>query len=652
MIYYVSVDGNDLHDGSYNTPFLNIGKAVSVCTNGDIIQFFPGTHILTSVININKSIVISKVAGTVILSSNYTIFRIQNDVTIELITFQSDNESPLIVVDSNYVSIQNYISIHNCIFNYVKYAIFLKCKFDIQNNEFNRLSGNTIHSIVIQIYNFGDQSILSGNTFTDNGNVDNFIKLIKNNDSSSSSDRSIICTHNTVNYSGNYGSVFFYNNYYGSYPSYNNKMSITISYNNMESITHNSKFVEFEIDNDNNFDSLNKIIINGNSISSTDYGILHLNKSITGIINIPSDILLRAIFKIYGNTSNTISVGPTGPSGLSITGPTGSAGLSITGSAGLSITGPTGLSITGPTGPTGLSITGPTGPDVGLVNSLNHLIDCGYNVNNSIYIGPGSINSISNNSGNSITIGFNAGPISSSNFYTFNTAIGNYTFNNGFVMVDNVAIGNYALNLVSGTGGIRENTAIGTNSLRYLQANEWSKNTAIGTDSGTYTETDNLNNIVNSTFIGSNTKGINNTNNSIVIGNNAVSHGSNTVTLGDSNINAWITTGSSSIVTNSDIRDKIVSDVSIDAISIIKNLKPVKFTWQPREPKNKNRNKDSGFIAQDLEEIVEKNEYIDLVDKSNPDLLQIKKDNLIPVLIKCIKEINYEYKVLKNIIGN
>lgn len=52
----------------------------------------------------------------------------------------------------------------------------------------------------------------------------------------------------------------------------------------------------------------------------------------------------------------TANLGPTGPTGSSVTGPTGATGASVTGP-----TGATGASITGPTGPTGLSVTGPTG---------------------------------------------------------------------------------------------------------------------------------------------------------------------------------------------------------------------------------------------------------------------------------------------------
>jgi hypothetical protein len=70
-------------------------------------------------------------------------------------------------------------------------------------------------------------------------------------------------------------------------------------------------------------------------------------------------------------------------------------------------------------------------------------------------------------------------------------------------------------------------------------------------------------------------------------------------------------------------------------------MRPVKFTWNARDGSKVDQN-DIGFIAQELEALVNEsnvNEWLGLVELSNPDLLQVTPDKLIPVIIRAIQEL-------------
>jgi hypothetical protein len=75
-------------------------------------------------------------------------------------------------------------------------------------------------------------------------------------------------------------------------------------------------------------------------------------------------------------------------------------------------------------------------------------------------------------------------------------------------------------------------------------------------------------------------------------------------------------------------------------LDFLKQLKPVSFTWNTRD-KAKVGIKSAGFIAQDLLALQKKStigDHLDLVSQDNPDKLEARYGNLLPVIVKAIQE--------------
>ncbi|MHA8085863.1 tail fiber domain-containing protein [Aquirufa antheringensis] len=230
-----------------------------------------------------------------------------------------------------------------------------------------------------------------------------------------------------------------------------------------------------------------------------------------------------------------------------------------------------------------------------------------------------------------------------------NVAVGYNTMYSNTLGSNNSAIG--ALALYSNTTGIR-NTANGLSSL-------YSSNGDYNTASGFYSMTMNTSGSYNSAFgseaLGGNTTGFYNTaigyeagryiytgSNNTAIGYNAQASNnsvSNQITLGNGSITslrAMVT----SITALSDRRDKTeIIDIA-EGIDFIKQLKPVTFTWNTRD-KAKVGIKAAGFIAQDLLALQKSSEIgdnLDLVSEDNPDKLEARYNNLLPVMVKAIQD--------------
>ena len=167
------------------------------------------------------------------------------------------------------------------------------------------------------------------------------------------------------------------------------------------------------------------------------------------------------------------------------------------------------------------------------------------------------------------------------------------------------------------------NTAVGYNALNLTNpaVTLTGSNTALGYIAGS-----------------TNTTGINNT----FIGNGAVGSSAtanNEITLGNSSI-ATIRAQVTAITSLSDKRDKTDISTLAEGLDFIKQLKPVSFTWNTRD-KAKVGIKSAGFIAQDLLALQQKSAIganLDLVSQENPDKLEARYSNLLPVIIKAIQE--------------
>ena len=147
-----------------------------------------------------------------------------------------------------------------------------------------------------------------------------------------------------------------------------------------------------------------------------------------------------------------------------------------------------------------------------------------------------------------------------------------------------------------------------------------------------------------------------NGNNNIVIGSGAdVSSPtvSNEITLGNQCVNA-LRCADTTIASLSDRRDKTNIVDSPYGLEFIKTLRPVQFTWNRRnlvdgDLNNPHNGKTRvGFIAQELQEAMpnNQNDVLDLVYAPNPERIEAKYGNLVPILTQAIKDLKAENDAL------
>ena len=121
---------------------------------------------------------------------------------------------------------------------------------------------------------------------------------------------------------------------------------------------------------------------------------------------------------------------------------------------------------------------------------------------------------------------------------------------------------------------------------------------------------------------------------------------SNTVTLGNGSISS-LRCNQTSISSLSDIRDKTdIVNIPV-GLEFLNSLRPVKFKWKRREPDATDGKVRAGFIAQELQAAQGENDFLDLVMDDNPNKLEAKQGNLIPVLVKAIQELSAKVTALE-----
>ena len=187
-----------------------------------------------------------------------------------------------------------------------------------------------------------------------------------------------------------------------------------------------------------------------------------------------------------------------------------------------------------------------------------------------------------------------------------------YSNTTGF---SNSAFGLYSLN--SNTTGSR-NIAYGENSLTNITTGSY--NTAIGFYSGEELVTGS-----NNTFLGHNAKP-------------SSSSVSNEITLGNASVTSL--RAYAALTNLSDRRDKTDIITISEGLVFLKKLNPVSFTWNTRD-KAKVGIKSAGFIAQELLALQKQSKIganLDLVSENNPDKLEARYGNLLPVIVKAIQE--------------
>jgi len=111
-------------------------------------------------------------------------------------------------------------------------------------------------------------------------------------------------------------------------------------------------------------------------------------------------------------------------------------------------------------------------------------------------------------------------------------------------------------------------------------------------------------------------------------------------TLGNGDIST-LRCNDTSISSLSDSRDKTDVIDSPYGLDFIKTVRPVQFKWETRDGNVKDGSTRIGFIAQELLTATDgKNAVLDLVMDNNPDKLEAKYGNLLPIAIKAIQEQN------------
>ena len=222
----------------------------------------------------------------------------------------------------------------------------------------------------------------------------------------------------------------------------------------------------------------------------------------------------------------------------------------------------------------------------------------------------------------------------------YSNTTGNYNTANGYLAlysntrgISNTASGFLALyynttgisNTASGDVALRSNTtgdfnvAIGSSSLRGNTTGSY--NTALGNNSGSSFATGN-----NCTMIGYEAQASSGTI-------------SNEITLGNSSVTT-LRCNATTITALSDRRDKTDIIPIVEGLAFLKQLNPVSFTWNTRD-KAKVGIKSAGFIAQELLALQKQSnigDNLDLVSENNPEKLEARYGNLLPVIVKAIQE--------------
>jgi len=211
--------------------------------------------------------------------------------------------------------------------------------------------------------------------------------------------------------------------------------------------------------------------------------------------------------------------------------------------------------------------------------------------------------------------------------------------NNAFIVPFTTLVESLCANVLIGTNSLygavsaEYNTTLGVKTLCACAISV--NNTAVGYNAGSY-----LLSGTNVTVVGYDAQP-------------ASEYSNNEITLGNGDITT-LRCNAGAITTLSDKRDKTNIQPLPVGLHFITDIQPTKFTWKPRSEYVKKDFDDSGFIAQDLQEVINKYDakYLHLVNDINPEHLEVTPAKLIPVLVKAVQELNEEVQLLKQQLNN
>jgi hypothetical protein len=106
--------------------------------------------------------------------------------------------------------------------------------------------------------------------------------------------------------------------------------------------------------------------------------------------------------------------------------------------------------------------------------------------------------------------------------------------------------------------------------------------------------------------------------------------------------------GAGAYVNGSDAKLKNSITPLSNSLELINKLNPV--TYKYNEDWSKDQTVQTGFIAQDLQEILKDEAYLEGIVKDDGKYLSVAYQNLIPLLVKAIQEQQEQIKELKTLI--
>ena len=227
----------------------------------------------------------------------------------------------------------------------------------------------------------------------------------------------------------------------------------------------------------------------------------------------------------------------------------------------------------------------------------------------------------------------------------------------GFVNTDGNFTNSLALGVTTlNTTNAARNVAVGLEAISALTTGV--DNVCIG-----YNSAPSLTTGIRNTFVGSvsGSNVVGGTNNTVIgYDSRASAAGANNeVTLGNSSV-LTLRCGATTISSLSDRRDKTDITDSTFGLDFLNKIRPVEFTWKRRElePGDKDHPNNGvrrvGFIAQEFKEAMPngENELLDLVYETNPERIEAKYGNLIPVLVKSIQDLQKKVEELEKKLNN
>ena len=226
------------------------------------------------------------------------------------------------------------------------------------------------------------------------------------------------------------------------------------------------------------------------------------------------------------------------------------------------------------------------------------------------------------------------------NFTSNNTATGLNTFTANTTSTYNTAYGADVLQNIT-TGGF--NVGVGSSALK---VNLSTRNSALGAWALSNNTMGYRNTGIGYFALSNTTTGNYNTG----IGANAQSSSptaTGQVTLGDANVTS-LRCNDTSISSLSDVRDKTDIINSPYGLDFINTIQPKQYKWQTREGNVKDGSTRIGFIAQELLEACQgENDKLELVMEDNPDRLEAKYGNLLPIMVQAIKDLTARIEELE-----